>query len=196
MKLLTFSCTLATCILASSVYAAYPSAPDTKTVDNAQLETVIAIMQQREVARDALDFAMAQIKSENDLQNYLQTQGFSQSPLDALSPPARQRFLTSLQFNERGLTSFEYRDLEEELSASQIYRILSLFGAQHDAAIMKHARVVSPVDQQILDSSFHTNGFGGLGGFGGIGDHSDYKCDRLNPHTCTSDINSICTSNC
>ncbi len=91
-----------------------------------------------------LDRALAPIKSYSELQSYLQTFPMSASPLNKLSPAARKRFLDSLQFNEKGLTTFRSADLESELSVSEIYAVLSLFGEQSIAGrLFRGARVSS-----------------------------------------------------
>ena len=89
--------------------------------------------------RQILDFEMAPIKTSGDLAAYLRSANRG-SPLMALSPGGRQRFLDSLTFNENGLVSYRYEDLAQELTASQAYRVLSLFGAQRTTHLL-HARV-------------------------------------------------------
>jgi hypothetical protein len=72
----------------------------------------------------------ATITSRSQLNQYLEQTAGKGSPLDALSPGGRERFLESLRFGEKGLGSFRYTDLLAELTAAQTKRILSLFGAQ------------------------------------------------------------------
>ncbi len=50
------------------------------------------------------------------------------SPLNALSPGARERFLYSLRFHSQGLGGADGSDLADELSDPQIHAVLSLFG--------------------------------------------------------------------
>lgn len=50
------------------------------------------------------------------------------SPLDALTPGARERFIASLSFGPGGITAFDASDLMDELSDAQIREVLSLFG--------------------------------------------------------------------
>jgi hypothetical protein len=50
------------------------------------------------------------------------------SPINALSPGARERFLISLRFNEGGLASFDPSDVADELTDEQIHALLSSFG--------------------------------------------------------------------
>lgn len=75
------------------------------------------------------------IRSRNDLDAYLRTTAGAGSPINRLSPRARARFLSSLTFNQKGLTGFRYDDLRAELMPSQISHILRLFGLQADTSI-------------------------------------------------------------
>lgn len=54
---------------------------------------------------------------------------------------SKKRFVESLRFNEKGVTSFTYSDIEAELSASQAYRLLSLFGLESAISSMHKIRV-------------------------------------------------------
>ena len=64
------------------------------------------------------------------------------SPLDALSPGARARFLDSLAFGRKGLGGFDPHDLVLELDAGQIHAVLALFGDETAA----YARQLTPAD--------------------------------------------------
>lgn len=99
--------------------------------------------------RDLL-LSLAPIKSKGDLAKYLQKILKSGSDLDLLSPGAKGRFIDSLVFNEKGLAGFRYDDLEAELSASEIYGIMSLFGAQHTVPLMDKARAPNKTDQAVM----------------------------------------------
>lgn len=188
VKMSMLSNALVACLLTFSAYGADSVTSGTVHNDSVAMDSVMIYLKQQQADRAAIEFATAPIKSQSALQAFLSEQRASPSPLDALSPQAKQRFIASLQFNDRGITSFEYRDLEEELTPYQIYQILSLFGAQHDTAMMKNARIGSAIDRQIVGSSWWIIGIGE--------DHDDYKCDSQNPHTCVKSINAICTSNC
>ena len=133
--------------------------------------------------------SLAPIRSTTQLQQHLQGNG-RHSPLAALTPGGQKRFLASLQFNEKGITSFSYDDLQAELSASQIYQVLSLFGVQHTTSFMKNARVVTPTDQALLQP---------LGTTGPLCpsqpcDYDQYECEKRG--TCAAAFNKICTRNC
>ncbi|WP_143073980.1 hypothetical protein [Roseateles sp. YR242] len=141
---------------------------------------------------------LAPIKSAQDLYDYLNKKP-PESPLDKLSPSAKRRFVDSLQFNEKGLTTFQYTDLESELSTSEIYQVLALFGVQHHAASIRGARVSSATDLLIknsllvCDPSFAAQGIRAAT-TGICIDYPDYQCIKRG--TCESAGGKICTSNC
>jgi hypothetical protein len=92
------------------------------------------------------------IRSQSELQRYLSATAGSGSPLSALSSGARRRFLSSIRFNEKGITGFRYADLQSELTASQIFDVLHLFGAEKDVAIIPNIRVESAADRRVMRS--------------------------------------------
>lgn len=75
------------------------------------------------------------------------------SPLSALSEAARQRFIASLRFNEAGLVSFSYQDIQKELSPTEAYRLLALFGAQRTMGLMEGLRARTDEDVGILEKA-------------------------------------------
>ncbi|MEX1829016.1 hypothetical protein [Luteibacter sp. CQ10] len=152
-----------------------------------------------------IDEARAPIKSESDLRKYLLTESLS-SPLNRLSPDAKARFISSLIFSEKGLGSYNYQSLEDELTASQIYDVLSLFGAQATTHLISGAKVESKADLLIMqpqvislpceeggDLPCHGGG-GDTGSGGGEVDHFEYSCGS--PHTCISTPGAICMHTC
>ena len=90
--------------------------------------------------------------SATKLASFLATNRNSNSPIHALSPSARMRFLNSLQFNATGVTSFYYTDIETELSSSQAYELLSLFGLQSTISVMKKLRIDTDEDREIMSA--------------------------------------------
>jgi hypothetical protein len=66
--------------------------------------------------------------SRAQLTHYLQTTPISASPLGALSPGGRKRFLAELQFGSHGLRSIPLDDPEHELTHRQIVKLFRLFG--------------------------------------------------------------------
>lgn len=152
-----------------------------------------AYLAEKELLRRELSYELAPIRSRQDLSAYLRSIQ-SRSPLARMSPAGQRRFLESLTFNERGLTGYGSDDLLAELSASEIYRVLSLFGAQHAAPFMDRARVSNDVDRAIAPL-----GFGDMcdseGGDTCGGDKQNAKC--VGAGTCQMHVvGFICTSNC
>ncbi|HEY1884051.1 MAG TPA: hypothetical protein VGG51_13530 [Candidatus Cybelea sp.] len=76
------------------------------------------------------------IRSQAELNNYLRLTPNNSSPLRYLTADARERFLASLRFNQRGVTTFGYADLQAQLPASEIHEILALFGLQKDTSLI------------------------------------------------------------
>ena len=105
---------------------------------------------ERELAERELALHVAKAKSNEDLKNYLATTRADASEFKVLSSGAQKRFLQSLRFSEKGLSSFDYRDLQAELSPTQIYQLLSLFGVQRSTASIPGLRVTSPADEMIV----------------------------------------------
>jgi hypothetical protein len=126
---------------------------------------------------------MAQIKSEVDLQAYLNSARGLPTPFDLLSPGSKRRFIESLVFTERGLGSFTYSDIRNELSLSEAYRLLALFGREATAASIRGIRVESEEDQLVFQA-------------GAIGsrnlDYMDYWCRTT--ATCTRKLEDICVA--
>ncbi|HEV2737004.1 MAG TPA: SDR family NAD(P)-dependent oxidoreductase [Candidatus Elarobacter sp.] len=126
------------------------------------------------------------IRSARDLQRYLSATGTS--PLSALSSGARERFLSSITFGATGISGFRYADLQGELTATQVYDVLRLFGVQKDVAIIPNVRVDTPADKRVVRtfpfSAKHIDG----------GDYRDYRC--ASRATCSQSPGDICTSNC
>ncbi len=131
----------------------------------------------------AIDFEMAPIKSDADLATYLRTAG-EESPLMALSPGARERFLASLAFNENGLVGYNYEELGRELEASDAYRILALFGAQRTT--------------HLVGASIRTDADRAAAAKPGVpqlrADHEGFRC--LGGHNCFETPLFICMTGC
>lgn len=107
-----------------------------------------SFQQQQEVTdRIRLDHAVATIKSRADLDEYLMTVPARLSALAVLSSGARQRFAEGLVFNKHGLVSYDHSDIVTELSASEIYRLMSLFGAQRTVPLISGLRIESELDR-------------------------------------------------
>jgi hypothetical protein len=164
----------------------------------------------------SLSLYSAQIRSLPQLKAHLALQGKA-SPLAALSAASQQEFIDRLTFNENGLTGYRYGILEKELTPSQIYSILSLFGTQKHIGMFKKARIATQADAQLLDTGASTNmvpcpqtppgsgpgsGGGGGGDWGGTGgdgiphgnDYPDMACKSK--ATCSRSTTDICMASC
>lgn len=96
-----------------------------------------------------IDLALAPIKSESDLVNYMGNMP-KNSPLRMLSDAGRASFIQSLVFGNKGLGSFNYAVLQNELTPTQIYRVLSLFGMQRTTSLITGAAVTNAADKTIM----------------------------------------------
>src|SRR5690606_7401891 len=93
-----------------------------------------------------LDALFAPIRAWSHLENYLETPRGLAGPFAALSDRGVKKFLDSLVFTEKGLASFDGDVLVRELSASQIYELLGLFGLERAAPVIADkARFESPM---------------------------------------------------
>ncbi len=134
-------------------------------------------------AGPALDSHTAAIKSLAGLQRYERQTDPGLNPLNALTPLNRRLFIDKLTFNEKGLSSFSYAALAG-LSASQVYRILGLFGVQTDIGLIRELRIRRPEDQAILQAAPARSPT----------EHLDYWCSGR--ATCAQQVGTICTGNC
>jgi hypothetical protein len=98
--------------------------------------------------------------------------------------------LSSITFGEKGITGFHFADLQSELTVSQIYDVLVLFGVQKDVAIIPNARVETAADKRVISAFPIIPGDGG----GTDTDYTGYKC--ASRATCSVSTSDICTSNC
>jgi hypothetical protein len=144
---------------------------------NVDLATTVARQHQ-------LDFIAAPIKSSSDLQAHLAMMPKALSPIEKLSPGAKRRFLAGLVFNENGLVSYDYSDLAAELPASDVYRVMSLFGAQRTVPLIKGLRTEGGADKLVTDIPVS----------GMEDDHESYQC--IGGHNCKYSPGMICMSGC
>lgn len=180
-----FVTVLAVCMF-SSATAAESQAQTPASTQSVSANEIASLLQDQAKERRIVALRLAPIKSDKDLHAYIQNNNKS-SPLSALTSGARQRFIKSLTFNEHGLTSFQYTDLEAELTPSQIYQILSLFGAQDVTPLLENARIANSLDSEIMGKT-------GDGIIVPLGDHMDYQC--VGRATCELSANRICMSSC
>lgn len=139
------------------------------------------------VARDAVRASnvahqLAPLKSASDVYQYSRATPKNLSPLSALSDSERERFIQSLRFNEKGLTQFDYTALEQ-LSSAQVYKILSLFGMQSSAGLIR-AGSNAKIDKDVSEpNTMRATDF-----------LMDYRCAER--ATCSTSYHNACTSNC
>lgn len=139
---------------------------------------------QKEVARE-----LAPVKSQADLYQQLQQNTRGMSALRKMSPTSYRLFIDSLVFNERGLASFDYKSVEDELSVSEAYDLLSMFGVQHTVRYFPGLKIKTKAD--LLVRQMVTP----LGeGLDEGQDHHDFSCTgRAN---CEYKQRNICMSSC
>lgn len=134
-----------------------------------------------ELSRRDISHRMALIRSRSELGQHISAQG-SNSPLSVLSTGGRTRFIQSLVFTEKGLASFDYSDLRSELTASQVFRILRLFGVEHAISSIPNLRTAHEIDS-LLISTLRI-------GIDPEIDYNNYSC--VSKATCSYTSNSIC----
>lgn len=100
---------------------------------------------------------LARIKNEGDLHAYLASARAMQTPLDLLSPGAKRRFIDSLVFTPNGLGSFTYADIRNELTLSEAYQLLALFGREATAASIAGIRIDAVEPDPTEDASRGSN---------------------------------------
>lgn len=91
---------------------------------------------QTPVARNVAPAQVTPIRSQQALDAYLKAHPVATTPLGKLPPLARQRFLDSLVFGERGLAGFDASDLSTELTGEDIAALLALFDARDYAGMV------------------------------------------------------------
>ena len=179
--------TLVSLLLATVL--ALPCAPSiakemaSREEDDVALDLVAPYVQD-ELARRDIALALAKVRSSKDLSRL---DSDSRARIDKLSPKSRARFLASLTFSDKGLSGFDYTVLVNELTATDIYRILELFGQHHITSTLHGVRVDSSTDKLIMSMS--KDPLMKL-----RADHADMQC--VSRGTCGPLTRYICTSNC
>lgn len=143
-----------------------------------------------------VDSQFARVKSFEQLEAYLDAGSPAESPFLHLTEDGLKRFIDSLVFTEKGLASFDALVLETELTSSQAYSLLALFGLQRLAPYLKNARVESDLDKKV-------RGLEGLMVPSGAAIDESVDCPVLErarcrpPATCVSAVAAWCvTCNC
>jgi len=180
MKKLLIASVIALSFVASA--QAKENAFDRNNATKAEVQQKVdKIMEKQAEWQARINFELAPVKSESDLYKVLD----KKSALDLLSEPAKQRFIESLVFTVNGLGGFKYDELEAELTPTQIYRVLSLFGAQQYTSSFGSARVETSADAMLISIQSGSASKGFLEG---------YFCQSKG--TCQSADNFACTSRC
>jgi hypothetical protein len=58
--------------------------------------------------------------------------------------------LASVRFGQAGISGYSFEELARELTVSQAYQILALFGVEANVSVIPHLRVVTPWDAELL----------------------------------------------
>jgi len=158
-----------------------------------------AFFEQKAVYDQRLAHELAPVKSNEDL-NVIMS---SSSKLDHLSDYGKSRFVKSMVFSDKGLASFSYAELEAELTPTQIYEIMSLFGLQRLVPMMSGARIETSADALIMAGDRY-NSFSSKNNSKSSyswdwpkstnKDYNDKYCAER--ATCRDEQGAICTSNC
>lgn len=137
--------------------------------------------------RSDMALLTAPIRSQRDLRRHLRDARETDSPLDFLSPRAKRLFLSSLVFGDSGLSGYRYEELSRELTVSQAYQVLALFGAQDDVRLLPNLRLRTKLDAELRD-------FAQISAECDSGDRVNYQC--VSRATCGNLTRYICKSNC
>jgi len=143
-------------------------------------------MDNQELQRAVQKFAPIHTQEQLDIELMRDS---AHSPLNALSPTARDRFIRSLRFNEAGLTTFNVDPILEELNASDARTLLSLFGVERVLPHLVGLRVESDADERVMEALVRP-----IPGSPVLEDHPGYSCvGRAN---CMESRSFICMSGC
>lgn len=107
------------------------------------LASALTLPQQQQV-----DYTVAPVHTNAQLQA-LQSHV---SPLDALGGDEIS-FINSVTFDATGVTGWDHALLEQNLSVTQLYRVLALFGAQSTIGDYANAQVYTDTDRLLLTGS-------------------------------------------
>jgi hypothetical protein len=158
-----------------SVYAQKPNS-DTLTMDQA-----MRVVAEKQGDQELAHIVLAPIRSLADLRLYMQNHPLN--PLNALAPRSLEKFVDSLTFNTRGLTSYRTAEIETELTPRQAYAVLSLFGVQDSIGQLRFSGATADEIQAL-------QALGPTTMDGDPGDYPGYRC--VPPATCLRAVDSIC----
>lgn len=127
------------------------------------------------------DVVEANIKNKLDLSKVLKR---NDSVFNRLSDSARKVFVDSLKFNDKGLTSYNYQVLVDELTESEINLLIQEFGFKNVGTYLIKSENLGG------DFSYSVMGSGEASKIG----EKNYSCSS--PGTCREEQGAICTRNC
>ncbi len=186
------------CALAAGVFAmnAYsnPRTQDPTVFDN--LPEYVSAPPPPTHAEGRAQMVSAVIKSANHLERYLLAFGEDNTPFAALSTASRNELYKSLTFSDLGLSGFNYKVLEAELTPTQIHSLLSLFGLQHLTKAHKFARIVSTDDAALMGANQRKSGWYNNVDDVDSGGHMGYVCVQNMRASCAKSQDWICTDRC
>lgn len=140
---------------------------------------------QRALARE-----LAPVKT---LQDFYRVQGEKNKGLDAfrkLRSQAQAEFISSLVFSDKGLASYNFKVIEDSLSVTEAYELLSLFGVQDTIRHLKGLKVKTTAD--LLIQRKHMTPLSCCEE--SEENEKGYRCSS--PGTCSMSQTQICTDNC
>lgn len=149
------------------------------------------------LVQEDVNLALAPIKTKSDFDKYIKKIP-KDSPINLLPGRDRMLFLSSLRFSDKGLASFDYQTLVDNLNVTEAFMVLSLFGQQHLVAKIGGLKIQSNVDKDILfingaTSRVRSKFFNNEDVFDG--DFlKGYRCAA--PGSCESHSRYACTKNC
>ncbi len=97
------------------------------------------------------------IMSVTELDHHIGSTTALSSPLGKLSDSGLSRFIASMKFNEKGLTSYSFAELEG-VPATDVHKILALFGVERTTKLIQNTRVLNMTDLEIMNGPVSPDG--------------------------------------
>ncbi|MDP5210465.1 hypothetical protein [Microbulbifer sp. 2205BS26-8] len=167
------------------IFSSQQASSDESSQGGKETETILNLQKEVLTLQRQIDFLISPIKSRLDLENYLANNLVENTPLGRLPTAEREIFINSLVFSERGLAGFNFGVLEYGPTATEVFNILKLFGAQSLISNIENMHVASDEDMPIISQGTLNQLFV---------DYKDYVC--ISRATCKKATDHICTDNC
>jgi hypothetical protein len=136
----TIAAALATCFIAGAAFA--------QTNQKGIPSELTAYIE----SKSEIESESALIRTKADLQFWINVKGKS-NPLNLLSADAKTRLVENAMYNDKGLITSGYiGDIRRELTPTQAYKVLSLFGAQSIAAKANNGKARTDLDRLIINT--------------------------------------------